>query len=295
MLNKPRHTLNLDVRSYDSSVWNMGQVFTHPNIRYADTSLMKFILKGMDMNVIENSYRMTLQEFVADDNFRVNTLAYVPEDASVPTTYNFSVDPSKKSFNYDLFDDCDLGLYNWFINVSTNVPLWTVNPDSSITCNPLSGGPGVTQVYVSPNDWLMAGWVEQIIFTPFCTPPLNPITVNVTQLPTGQSCTGGSTADPSNFGLNVYVKNFIYDGRYDCDLSNSWHVHVSTNTYWTSSHNAGLLYMNPTSGWGNTTVTVQPQAWRPTPDWQVTVYFKVTGMSDTLLECNQLGTGQVCP
>jgi len=104
MISKPRYGLNVDIRSNDSSLWNLGYIYTHDKLRYPNTNLIDFICNGLQHNVKENTYRLNLLEYIDDDNWRVNP----PEDY-------FTVDPSILYFS-----DAGVALNTRKITVDTN-------------------------------------------------------------------------------------------------------------------------------------------------------------------------------
>lgn len=112
VLSKPRYNFKIEIRSNDSSVFTMGNIYTHNRVKYLDGSLMEFICNGMDYNVKENAYKLELMEYSADDDWRVS----IP---IVPLDY-FSLDDSTKTFNY-------YGVPSQTVNVSTNIDSWVIS------------------------------------------------------------------------------------------------------------------------------------------------------------------------
>jgi hypothetical protein len=88
MLWYPRYSLDVDIKSLDSSVWHLGNLFTHNSIKYPDGSIMEFMCNGLAYNVKENSYRLNLLEYIDDDNWRVDPL--LPDLYLDPSYYNFA-------------------------------------------------------------------------------------------------------------------------------------------------------------------------------------------------------------
>jgi hypothetical protein len=116
MYHRPRYTLNVDVRSTDSSVWTLGTIFQHSDIQYRDTSIMKFLCNGLAYNTKENSYRLNLIEFKADDGLRLDPCTLTPGFSVNPT----SIDTGWTAGGLD-------------INVSTNVTYTYNSSDNWIT------------------------------------------------------------------------------------------------------------------------------------------------------------------
>ena len=85
---KPRYNLSLDVRSKDSSIFTVGNIYTMNQMAYPDGSLMEFICNGLDYNVKANAYRLELLEYDQDANWKVD-----------PVLPYFNVEPSTLVFN----------------------------------------------------------------------------------------------------------------------------------------------------------------------------------------------------
>lgn len=116
----PRYNLNIEVISNDSSIWTLGDIYTHNAIR-KDGSLMEFMCNGLIYNVKDNAYRLNLMEYVRDDNWRI-----------IKTTPNFSVDETKLDFNYTgISIDNDIlvttSLSSWSVSSSENWIDYSIN------------------------------------------------------------------------------------------------------------------------------------------------------------------------
>jgi hypothetical protein len=76
MISEPRYYMTVDVKSLDSSLFTLGNIYVHNNMKYPDGSTMEFLCCGLEYNVAANSYKLHLQEFVDDDDWRINPLGY---------------------------------------------------------------------------------------------------------------------------------------------------------------------------------------------------------------------------
>ena len=72
MLTEARYNMTVDVKSLDSSLFTLGNIYVHDKMKYPDGSTMEFLCCGLDYNVAENSYRLFLQEFIDDEGWRVD-------------------------------------------------------------------------------------------------------------------------------------------------------------------------------------------------------------------------------
>lgn len=112
MVDKPKYKFNVDVRSKDSSLWNLGNIYTHQSLKYPNGDLMEFMCNGLQYNVKENTYRLDLLEYIDDDSWRVD-----------PINYYFSIDTSSIAFNYlgnatDKIVDLSTNLTGWVVSTS---------------------------------------------------------------------------------------------------------------------------------------------------------------------------------
>lgn len=114
MYSKPRYTLVLDVKSKDSSLFTLGNIYYHNDIKQTDTSTIKFLCNGMDYNVKNNTYRMNLVEFKSDDGWRIDPSGYAP---------NFFINPSSLTQSWN-------GIGQYSFNVSTNIA-WTADTSAN--------------------------------------------------------------------------------------------------------------------------------------------------------------------
>lgn len=91
---KPRYALTLDVRSRDSSLFTLGNIYTHNDFVYPDGSTMEFICNGLDFNVKANAYRLNLLEYDQDNNWKAQDYPYF---LALPSylQFNYTGDPSQ--------------------------------------------------------------------------------------------------------------------------------------------------------------------------------------------------------
>lgn len=126
MTQLPHYKLSLDVKSMDSSIFSLGNIYTHDAL-VKDGSLLEFMCNGLAYNVKQNTYRLELMEYTPDANWRVD-----------PCTCNFSYSPAY--LEYDKYGNQKVTNE---VTVTTNRPYgvsssenwvsWTVNPSTKIT------------------------------------------------------------------------------------------------------------------------------------------------------------------
>jgi hypothetical protein len=175
MCSTPKYKFTVDVRSKDTKVWNMGNLFTHTALRYPDTSLMAFMVNGMEYNVKENTYRLDLLEYIDDYNWRV--------DPPVPQFY---IDPCTLEFTWD-------GLTgNNRINATTNVDWsWDIG-DGTKTWAGATKGSNYLDVSVLTN----VGVARE---------------VSLYFMPTGMSTVAATIKQNASTGVTSYIE-FTSDG-----------------------------------------------------------------------------------
>jgi hypothetical protein len=109
----PRYNLDIDIKSKDSSLFTLGNIYTHDGLKYSNGENIEFICNGLVYNVKDNAYRLSLSEFISDDNWRIQ-----------PDPY-FILDPSYFSFNY-------LGnITNNTVNLHSNLPMYSATKNQT--------------------------------------------------------------------------------------------------------------------------------------------------------------------
>jgi len=180
MVDRPKYNLSIDVRSKDSYVLGLHNIFTHNSLRYPDDSLIEFMCNGLQYNVKENIYRLSLMEYISDNNWRVN-----------PMEYYFDIDTSSLQFNY-------LGFSNdKIVELNTNVPSWIVSSSEAWIDTSISGyGP---LWYITVNASTNSGNRRDgsVWFIPTSGTDVSPKVVSVRQDP--------STNVNVGFDINRYV------------------------------------------------------------------------------------------
>jgi len=125
-LSSPQYSFSCDVKSKDSSLFTLGNIYTHSRLT-RDGSLMEFICNGLDYNVKDNTYRLDLMEFSADNNWRVD-----------PSYCSIGYNPSTLIFDYQGnptgTDDVSIYINRPYSLSSSDAWIsWTVNSSSWIT------------------------------------------------------------------------------------------------------------------------------------------------------------------
>lgn len=123
----PRYQLDIDIISNDSSILNMGYLYTYDPLKYPDDTSILFICNGLEYNVKQNAYKLSLEEFISDDSYRL------PE--RIPL---FTYEPSTISFSYDteaLTDNTVEIATNLYYNIasSENWISWNIDTSNNIT------------------------------------------------------------------------------------------------------------------------------------------------------------------
>jgi len=242
MYEAPRYTLNCDIRSKDSSLFTLGNIYTHNSIRYEDGALMEFICNGFDYNVRENTYRLELQEFVTDSSYRINPdLSFT----TIPTTMTF---------------DCSgHGVYSQ-VQVLTNT---TYYGDASL------------------NDWITLSWWVHNFFNVDVSINdtgigrdgsiyLYPTDLSTYIIPVHQdACPDGSPA-------LTLSDDYLYFNEAGTACSVIF-VDVSSNSSWTATPGNGIWELSNYSGIAGITrvfVTYTPDSYISSYGWQ----FKIGGV-----------------
>jgi len=126
----PRYKLDIDILSNDSSILSVGYLYKHDSLKYPDDTHILFMCNGLKYNVKNNTYRLSLEEFIADDSYRL------PARAT-----SFTYDPSYLSYTWDSIalggnDNVDVTT-NMYYNIasSENWIGWTMNSSNNFTVN----------------------------------------------------------------------------------------------------------------------------------------------------------------
>lgn len=171
-----RYSMTLDVLSNDTSVWSLGNTYTYKDLMYPDSSIIRFVCNGYDYNVINNSYRLNLYEYVQDVGWRAN----MDSDVDV-STYNMSINRNTLTYNYDTLSPCsDINT----VDISTNTSWYVSNGNSWFNVYPLSGS-GSTTITVDINDWYYDGNSGSFSIV---GNDVSTLSVDVIQLMTGETC-----------------------------------------------------------------------------------------------------------
>jgi hypothetical protein len=94
MIDKPKYGFSVDIRSNDSSLFTLGQIYNHNALFDRDGSLIDFLCNGLDYNVKGNSYRLDLIEYKNDSDWRINA----PKNLQVYHTFGSSSKLSEGSY-----------------------------------------------------------------------------------------------------------------------------------------------------------------------------------------------------
>jgi len=141
MYHKPRYSLDVDIKSNDSSVWTLSNLYTHEMIKYPDGSTLEFMCNGLQYNVKENTYRLNLLEYIDDDNWRNDPV--VPPGP--PPSFFSILAPGSFSPNWQGEDNFN------YIDVCTNV-LYSFDTDETwITMAGSVPGPNDVSVWFDEN------------------------------------------------------------------------------------------------------------------------------------------------
>lgn len=154
LYNKPRYTITGDVKLRVNEMLGMGHLFTYDYFKNPDTSLKQFIMTGMDFNVKEATYRLTLNEFKLDDGYRVGSVTPTPQPDF------FYIDPTSLSFAQAGGTET--------LSVFCNTGSWTTTVSNSwIHIDTPSGSGNVSgiEVSVDSNEGEMFGRYGNIEFT----------------------------------------------------------------------------------------------------------------------------------
>ena len=122
-----RYKFNVDVLSNDSSLFSIGYLYKHESLKYPDDTDILFMCNGLQYNVKQNAYRLSLEEYIADESYRL------PEKVT-----EFTYEPSEITFDYDstaLTDnnvDVTTNMY-YAIDTSEDWIYWTANSSNNIT------------------------------------------------------------------------------------------------------------------------------------------------------------------
>ena len=121
----PHYALTLDIKSKDSSVFSLGNIYKHEKL-VKDGSILEFMCNGLQYNVKDNAYRLDLLEYTPDAGWRVD-----------PCVCNFSYSPASMAFdkygNEKVTDDVTVTTNRpYSLSSSENWISWTVNPSSNI-------------------------------------------------------------------------------------------------------------------------------------------------------------------
>lgn len=145
----PRYRMNIDIVSTDSSLFSVGHLYRHDTLKYTDGTDIIFMCNGLEYNVIQNTYRLDLEEFIADESYRlpeiIKTFYYEPDNLTY--TWNGA------AINNEDTIDISTNMYynvtasdpwiNWTIDVSEHVK---VNLDNNL------GGSRDGSLYITPTD-----------------------------------------------------------------------------------------------------------------------------------------------
>ena len=189
----PRYVLEVDVKSKDASMFSMGNIYTHTDIRDPiNGKPLEFIATGMKFNVKDNAYRLTLHEHIADDNWRIkdpSTITPPPDpDPSVgPIEDSFYVDIDASGLFYRYNGDECTGMNG--VDISTNVGWYITYDPDFFEISPESGfDSAYVFIGIRPEALTEIGWVGYITIIPEEGKGFDPFQVNITQLAEGVSC-----------------------------------------------------------------------------------------------------------
>lgn len=165
MVASPKYKMSIDIRSKDSSIFTLGNIYTLPQLTYPDGSLMEFMCNGLSYNVKENTYRLELMEYIDDDNWRVNLVDpyFTLDPSKFLVTSEGGAQYSAYTGNVDFYYDnstswlTNTTVGNYIkIDVSRN---WTTNPrDASVYVYP----DGLTQQVISIHQDASLSWEEAL-------------------------------------------------------------------------------------------------------------------------------------